>query len=573
MSIGGDVDSGKDFVWLLEWVLTDYLDFPFGGAVEIIRYGDWPKGKIAKIIPLDGSTLYPSLNKDFPVYQQVNQNPTSIVAFPSHAINRLYMTPRTEMLREGWGMAPPEKIFLAIEMLSRGDRYYAGLLVDTPEAGLLDLGNMSKSSAVEWIKAFKDLYTGIDGFKIPVLYEHTVQAKWIPFGKPPTDLMFDRITLRYASIAAAGYGLSLSDIGLGGGGSGGETLAGSIRDERKTKRGGLGKNKRSVQYFFNRMLPNTLQFRFIDLDDEQSVALGRARLANATAFNQYAQMGVFSPKEIRMQTISDGLITIGIPEEPPPDAKVEEKISPQERPGALGKPVSPSQGGQGEVRNALHQSLLNEFSNLADVQLLKLASQALPWIVQDVDQVFQELSVQEFDDWERWHDDVLWGNLTEAIPEFTEISLDGSKKELKQTILAEEWFSDFAPPVDALVKEFQKIASDVALEKRKQAYLLGKSNSVNNNIVIDTSEFRDWVIEYFKGYDEKLADRVSKLAISATRKALIRMGKVGILDNATDIGDNTAVDVLLAYLVVASKQLADEYTEDMLDKLVELIGD
>lgn len=568
---GGNVDSGKDFVWLLDWVLSDYLDIPFGGAVELIRYGDWKNGKIAKIIPLDGATLSPTLNKDFPVIQKVMQDPTHVVNFPAHAINRLYMSPRTDIRREGWGYPPPEKIFLAIEMLRRGDAYYAGLLVDTPEAGLLDLGNMSKKSATEWIKAFKDLYTGIDGFKIPVLYEHTVQAKWIPFGKPPTDLMYDRITLRYAALTGAGYGMTLSDIGLGGGSNGGETLSGTIRDERKTKRGGLGKNKRSVQYFFDRMLPKSLQFRFIDLDDEQSVALGRARLANATAFNQYSQMGVFSPTEIRMQTIADGLITIGIPEEPPEDAAPEPKV--QERPGMLGSPVSPSQGGQGEVRNALHQALLDEFSELSDVQLLKLASKALPWLIPEVDTVFNELSVHDFDEWNEWHNDVLWGNLKEDIPEFTALSVEGSTKELTGIILSEEWFSEFKPPIDELVEEFQKKASEVVLEKRKQDYILGKSTNVNKDIVIDTSEFRTWVVKYFEDFNKNLVDTVSKVAVSATRKALIRMGKVGILDNAVEIGDNTAVDIMLAYLVVVSKTLADEYAEQMVDKLIELIGD
>lgn len=568
---GGDLDGDKDFIWLLDWVLSDYLDIPFGGAVETIRYGDWPKGKIAKIIPLDGGTLEPTLNKDYPVIQRIAQDPTHIVQFPKHSINRLYMSPRTDIRREGWGYAPPEKIFLAIEMLRRGDAYYAGLLIDTPEAGLLDLGNMSKQSAIEWIKAFKDLYTGVDAFKIPVLYEHTVQAKWIPFGKPPTDLMFDRITLRYASLAAAGYGMGLSDIGLGGGGNGGETLAGSIRDERKTKRSGLGKNKRSVEYFFNRMLPDSLKFLFIDLDDEQSVALGRARLANATAFNQYYQMGAFDKDEIRMQTIADGLITIGIPEKAP---QIEDRnVEQQERPGMLGNPVSPSQGGHGEVRNALHQALLDEFSNLSDVQLLKLASKALPWIIQDVDNVFNELSISEFDDWEKWHDDVLWGNIKEDIPEFTELSLDGSTKELTGIILNEEWFSDFKPPIDDLVKEFQKLASDVVLEKRKQDYLFGVTNKVNTDIVIDTSEFRSWLIEYFKDFDKKLVNTVSKSAISATRNALIKMGKVGILDNAVEMGDNTAINFMLIHLVSMSKVLANEYYDKMLNKLVELIGD
>lgn len=568
---GGNTDGDKDYVWLLSWILKDALSLPFGGAAEIIRWGDWPNGKVAQLLPLDGGTLSPTLNRDYPVMQRVMQSPTEVVYFPKHAINRIGISPRTDIIREGWFMAPPEKIFLALEMLARGDRYYAGLLLDTPEAGLLDLGDMTKSSAVEWVKAFKELFTGIDGFKIPVLYEHTTQAKWIPFGKPPTDLMFDRITLRYASLTAAGYGMTLSDIGLGGGTGGGDTLAGSIRDERKTKRSGFGRNKKLVQYFFNRILPSTLQFRFIDLDDEQSVALGRARLANATAFNQYAQMGVFNPDEIRMQTIADGLITIGIPEKAP---KMEQIQPPaQERPGMLGKPVSPSQGGYGEIRNVLHKSLLDEFRKLEDVYFLKAASIALPWMIPEVNNVFQELSVQEFDDWDKWHDGVLWGEIWEEIPELTEAAISGASNELYHLIVDENWFGDFKPPISEMAEEFQRVASQIVLERNKQDYVLGKSKSVNKDIIIDTSEFKKWLSAYFENYDKTLADIVAKSAIGAVRKSLIRMGKVGILDTGLELDDNKAVTNLLIYLVKSIDGLAKEYSQDMVNEVLKIIGD
>lgn len=571
LEFGGDIEGGNDYVWLLSWVLQDYLTLPFGGAIEVIRYGDWPKGRVAKIIPLDAATLSPTLNKDYPVMQRVMESPTEVISFPKHAINRLGMSPRTEIKREGWFMAPPEKIFLAIEMLARGDRYYASLLIDTPEAGLLDLGDMSKTSAVEWVKAFKDLFTGIDGFKIPVLYEHTTQAKWIPFGKPPTDLMFDRITLRYAGLAAAGYGMSLSDIGLGGGTGGGDTLAGSIRDERKTKRSGFGKNKKAIQYFFNRLLPPTLQFRFIDLDDEQAVALGRARLANATAFNQYYQMGAFDRNEIRMQTMADGLITIGIPEKAP--EREELPVEAQERPGMLGKPVAPSQGGHGEIKNALHQALLEQFSKLEDVQLIKAASLAMPWIIPEVNETFTKSDVNAFDEWDQWHEKILWGELLDDIPEFTEAAISGAEKELRDMLLREEWFADFQPPIEALIAQFEIVAKETILTQSRLDYVSGKSSKVNKDVIIDTSEFRVWLNEYFKKYDRKLIDVTVKSAISATRKALIRMGKVGILDTVDEIGDNKAINLFLAYLVYQSEALTQQYVEDMINEVIKLIGD
>ena len=84
----------------------------------------------------------------------------------------MYISPRPDIKREGWGLAPPEKTYLALEMLNRGDYYYANLLIDTPAAGILDLGDMAQDSAEEWVKAWRKMLTGIDPFKIPVLYEH-----------------------------------------------------------------------------------------------------------------------------------------------------------------------------------------------------------------------------------------------------------------------------------------------------------------------------------------------------------------------------------------------------------------
>lgn len=347
-----------DWTGMLEWILTDLMDLPFGTAVEVGRVNDSPGSRVAWFKPIDGGTLYPTLNKNAPVMQYY-ASAVNVVVFPEHAINRMYLSPRPEIEREGWGMAPPEKIYLAMEMLSRGDAYYAGLLLDSPPAGILDLQDMEKDAALEWVKAFRTFVAGMgmDGFKIPVLYEHTKEAKFIPFGKVPNDIMYDRITLKYAALVGAAYGMSLNDIGLQGTSSSGETLAGSIRSERRTRKTGLARIKKKLKFFFENMLPSTLQFDWIDLDDELATAKGRARLANATAFSQWVTMGAFDRKEARLQAIQDGLIDISVPEEPPskpdPDFATGGLGKPQERPGMLGSPQAPSQGGDGEVKKSV----------------------------------------------------------------------------------------------------------------------------------------------------------------------------------------------------------------------------
>jgi len=354
-----------DYPDTINFIGADALDIPFGSGTEVGREGDSPDGKVLWIELLDGATLFPTLNKDYPVGQRLYNSPSESVYFPAHAINRLGITPRRDIEHQGWYMPPPEKIYLALEALNRGDVYYANLLLDTPQVGILDLLDMSKDSADNWIQSWRALLTGVDPFKIPVLYEHEHAAQFIPFQKNPTELLFDRTILKYAAIVCAGYGMGISDIGLGGGTGGGDTLAGSIRSERKTRKTGFAVLKKKIQLFFNRLLPPSLYWKWIDLDDELSVSIGRARLASATAAGLLIDKRAFTPNEMRLQLLTDGIMNISVPEKieggdefPEPKQNVS-----QERPGLLGKPIAPSQGGYGEVRSDYLTERFNEFLN------------------------------------------------------------------------------------------------------------------------------------------------------------------------------------------------------------------
>jgi hypothetical protein len=356
-------ESGLDWAGLVEWTLEDALDLPFGSAWEVGRKDDSENGRVMWLEPIDGGTCYPTNNKDYPVLQYYNAYQA---LFPKHAIARMYFNPRTEIERKGWGTAPPERIFLALEMLMRGDRYYANLLLDIPPAGVFDLGDITWDDAHTWIQSFRSAVTGggsTDAFRIPVLAEHTGKVEFIPLGKAPNDIMYDRITLKYASLVCAGYGMNLGDIGVASASSSGETLAGSIRGEQKTNRTGKARVKRKFKHFIESFLPPTLQFAFIDTDGERLSMLGRARLANATALNQLRDAEALSPSEIRLQFMQDGLLDPSFPEKPPADAKKPEPVLGQafgkpgkkapERPGQVGSPQPPSLGGDGEVKKSL----------------------------------------------------------------------------------------------------------------------------------------------------------------------------------------------------------------------------
>jgi hypothetical protein len=385
---------GTDYTGLVEWIAGDVLDLPFGGAAEIGRKGDTPGGRVAWLRPLDAGTLYPTLNAEYPIVQYYQGY--DAVSFPYWTIARTYLSPQSYIYREGWGMAPPEKAYFAINLLNTGDKYYANLLLDVPTAGILDLGDMEKSSAEEWIGAFKTFVNDTaTSFKIPVLYEHNNKVEFIPFGKVPNDIMFDRITMKYAALLGAAYGASPSDIGMQSSSSSGETLAGSIRDERKTRKTGFARLKQKMKYFFDRILPESLEFNFVDYDDELNVALGRARLASATAFNLWQTNGNLSQQEVRSQIIQDGLITISIPDKLPKDAKAKQEAkfwhdtlgnagtdpnSQKKKPGepeVVGNPKAPSGGGEGDIKK-LASLVVKAKSNALENFIEKISKSIIP---------------------------------------------------------------------------------------------------------------------------------------------------------------------------------------------------
>lgn len=300
--------TGKGYDIFTEKMLQNMLDIRFGGIAETIREGDQPKGRVLKVVYMDGATCYPTYNEDWPVVQQVYGNPLQSIPFPDHAVNRIYTTPRPEIDRQGWGMAPPEKIYLAMQLLVRGDRYYANLLLDTPEVGILDLGEADETSANQFLDSWKTLLAGTDPFKIPVLYEHEGDAKFISFTRPPTEMMFDKALARYSNICAAGYGLSPNDVGdLSIAAS---TLAAAIRQERRSRRTGIGMVMTKWKMFWDRVLPGTLEFTYVERDDETMLNRGRSRLASSLALGNAVTTGSITPATMTAQMMEDGLLTI-----------------------------------------------------------------------------------------------------------------------------------------------------------------------------------------------------------------------------------------------------------------------
>lgn len=356
----------------LELMLQDYLDLPIGAAAEIGRLDDDPDGPVVWAEHMDAATLLPTGYREYPIRQSLAESPQTTVTFPDYTVRRMFMTPRPEIKRRGWGMAPPEKAYLAMELLFRGDRYYANLLLDTPEAGILDLMDMERDAAMEWVGSMRDLFFGIDGFKVPVLYEHETEAKWIPLNRPPIDMMYDKVTMKYAQIMAGAYGLRLSDIGLDEA-TGDRTLAGVIRSERQSKRSGYGRIRSATENYFNTLLPPQLKFAWIDRDEETIVAKGKAMVAIAQGLKAMKDGGFIDKMEGRAQLVAEGLFTIDI--DPNKEPETEAPALPFGAPGGGQQPgkqppglpppqdqqqdqVPPSAGGRGDTTGPVGRSLI-----------------------------------------------------------------------------------------------------------------------------------------------------------------------------------------------------------------------
>lgn len=497
-----------DQTGFIEWMLKDMLTLPFGAGAETGREGDKPDGKVLWIHPIDGATLYPTLDINWPVGQRVYGWGNEPVYFPKHGITRMYLSPRTEIQREGWGMGAPEKIYLALELLSRGDRYYANLLLDTPTAGILDLGDMEQETARSWLKSWQSLMTGIDAFKIPVLYEHTTKANFIPFGKPPTDIMFDQITQKYAALVCAGYGLNLADIGLSltGGGSG-NTLAGTIRSEKQSKRGGKSIVKRKVKSMYDRMLPPYLEFKFIDYDDELNVSVGRARLTSAQAFGIAQDKGQITPDEGRQQMIADGLFTINMADnikggdKPRPlQATIPGGDSPI-RDNVGHTPVPPSQGGKGEIQpqvatksraegeiyNALKDGFDNLIRDASDVRCRRLIRVAAKAVEGEVGTAINELYYSEVkkdwklvEGWNDWYDQVLFDAIDKSeVPEVVLSDVDRVNEVMQKALDADPWWRTMSKDnqiklFTALIESYTHSMSETAHQMANFLYEVGE---------------------------------------------------------------------------------------------------
>jgi hypothetical protein len=339
--------------------------------------------------------------------------------------------------------------------------------------------------------------------------------------------------MKYAGIVCAGYGLTLADIGLGGGGgagSGGDTLAGTIRSERVSKSSGFSTNKKKVSAYFNRILPEELQFGWIDYDEERNIAKSRARLASAQAASMWVDKKIFLPSESRTLKIADGLFSVPVPEDINPN---DPEFGGQNEAGgrgslgqSLGNPVAPSSGGQGEI---IPQQVVQRNLTGAEVSLSKAVFNVNSVLQVLLSKVRKNLSEAELDLWDEYVDDYLVGRSEIEEESLVEV-LDDINKKAKSVIETQTWTKEFSLSIanqvltDAQAEEKSR-AMFAETEKVEEEFIAGERDGLEvEEIQIDLSVHKGSLEEFTQS---KFTDIVSRYVVLIAKSELLS-GKLDV---------------------------------------------
>jgi hypothetical protein len=312
-------DDNDGFDSWLSRVVQDALELPIGGVFEPAP--DNLTGLLGGVYHVDGATVFPTYDPDVPFVQVDPYNTAERIWFGRGELCRLILMPRVDLRRRPFQESPVESAFIGIESLSKIYIYYMRQLGDTPVSGILDLMDMSQDEAIEWAVGFRELFDGIDPLKVPILYDHTKPARFIPFGRTPQDLSIIETFKRYAELVCAAFGLSIDDLRLF---EHTNTKAGVQASQKTTARAGVGYYAQVIEDMINRYLLMTnksgLKFRFKlgmtgELQAESALNLQRIQMLNLMTGNQ----PILKPVDAQKQAMTWKIIEIeptGMPQPP-----------------------------------------------------------------------------------------------------------------------------------------------------------------------------------------------------------------------------------------------------------------
>jgi hypothetical protein len=290
-------------------------------------------------------------------------------------------------------------------------------------------------------------------------------------------------------------------------------------------------------------------------------------LANATAFTALSDAGYISVQEGRLQMIADGMFTIAMPERLPPEAKPKTETmfkDAPERPGMLGKPVSPSQGGHGEILpRSLFEEQLLQIVNVSDIKLKRLSNAVLFPLKTLTNKALEELEPKELLLWADWQQEILWGNITEDVPELVTTLLQTSKDNLNKVMENDPWWEVFSN-VEDIVKDVSRIILEIRAE---QAYISGVCDSVESYQISksqDTKLRKELKLSLLE-INKWLKQQVQQAIIVGTTNYLAKRGEK--LDEILKIDDNL-INEIRSQLIFLYDRVLTDFGKD-LQKLME----
>lgn len=308
-------DDGGGFQDLVARVIEDTLTIPFGGAIELGRYGD---GVVAWAAHLDSGLMKPTYDDRYP-YAQLSPYTGALnpVLFREWEVVRIKWQPQVDTRSYGWTKTPCMDCLPAIQGLLRSDRFWQAMTTDSPPLGILDMLGVSEDDARTWLEGWKTMMAGIDPYKIPIMAGDGREAEaghieFISFARSATDVSLEALVKRYAELVTANFGMFTADLGLFGQEM---RLAGATKMMDLSKRQGLAHLLRRLAHRINAdILPDGVWFFWNDVDVEDTVRKESAKKLASDRLKALVDSGTITPSQSFDQAVAEGLLTIEEPQ-------------------------------------------------------------------------------------------------------------------------------------------------------------------------------------------------------------------------------------------------------------------
>jgi len=297
--------------------------------------------------------------------------------------------------------------------------------------------------------------------------------------------------------------------------------------------------------------------------------MGRARLANSTAASEYIANKIFTPGEMRRQAISDGLITISVPEDVPEDEfpEMPQNNPTSERPGLLGRPIAPSQGGHGEVlpRGDVFSDSVSRMMDVGDTYLKNMIHSVISPIREQTNDALRSLSDGELDAWSDWYDEALWGNIEDEFPEITFSTLSIARSNLTGLMdkYKDWWKVDVSPK--AIYNDFEEVFHQALLKEYK---------GVDLQFDRYGERLRGKIALILDKINRDLPRNIQNCIISGTKKSLLE-GELSAnsLDEDGIMSDNKAVTYVRQELLQFGGKIIETFATRLSESINEILGD